>query len=140
MKGLLSVVTLAYTAKTHMITISTPQGKQVEIVLERELCQPVDTGEHVRAYCHIHGSDHQRSLSINKMTGWGHCFNAACEATVLVAEWNRAVAKRLLYVHYRGLTSAALPAYQPPSQESKPRPHVVQPMLLPPPKAIPDWQ
>ena len=54
-----------------MITITTPQGKQVEIVLERELCQPVDMGEHVRAYCHLHGSDHQRSLSINKMTGWG---------------------------------------------------------------------
>ena len=123
-----------------MITISTHQGKHVEIVLERELCHPVDMGARVRAYCHIHGSDHQRSLSINKMTGWGHCFNAACEATVLVAEWNRTVAKRLLHFHYRGLTSAALPSYQAPSLESRPRPHVVQPMLLPPPKAIPEWQ
>ncbi len=123
-----------------MITISTHQGKQVEIVLERELCHPVDMGAHVRAYCHIHGSDHQRSLSINKMTGWGHCFNAACEATVLVAEWNRAVAKRLLHFHYQGLTSAAQPSYQPPFMESRSKPHVVQPMLLPPPKAIPEWQ
>ncbi len=92
-----------------MITITTHQGKEVEIVLESELCSPVDMGERVRAYCHIHGSDHQRSLSINKATGWGHCFNAACGATVLVAEWNRALAKRLLQVHYRGLTSAARP-------------------------------
>ncbi len=124
-----------------MITISTHQGKHVEIVLERELCHPVDLGEHVRAYCHIHGSDHQRSLSINKMTGWGHCFNAACEATVLVVEWNRAVAKRLLHFHYQGLSSAALPSYHPPFMQSRrPRPYVVQPMLLPPPKAIPVWQ
>jgi Toprim-like len=109
-------------------------------VLERELCQPVDMGARVRAYCHLHGSDHQRSLSINKLTGWGHCFNAACEATVLVAEWNRTVAKHLLHVHYQGLTSAALPSYQAPHLPSKPRPYVVQPLLLPPLKAIPEWQ
>ena len=90
-----------------MITIITPQGKRIEIVLASELCQPVDMGEHVRAYCHLHGSDHQRSLSITKMTGWGHCFNAACQATVLVAEWNRPVAQRLLHQYYQGLTSAA---------------------------------
>ena len=53
-----------------MITISTNQGQHIEIVLEHELCHPVDMGAHVRAYCHIHGSDHQRSLSINKLTGW----------------------------------------------------------------------
>src|SRR6266487_6113605 len=105
MKGLLSAVTLAYTAKTPMITISTPQGKQVEIVLERELCQPVDTGEHVRAYCHLHGSDHQRSLSVDKASGWGHCFNAACDATVLVADWNLTLAKQLIRTHYQGLTA-----------------------------------
>ena len=64
-----------------MITIHTHQGKAVEIVLQSELRSPVDMGERVRAYCHIHGSDHQRSLSINKATGWGHCFNAACNAT-----------------------------------------------------------
>ena len=123
-----------------MITISTNQGQHIEIVLEHELCHPVDMGAHVRAYCHIHGSDHQRSLSINKLTGWGHCFNAACEATVLVAEWNRPVAKRLLHVHYQGLTSAALLSYQLPRKESRPSPHVVQPLLLPSPKSIPEWQ
>ncbi len=123
-----------------MISITTPQGKQVEIVLERELCSPVDMGEHVRAYCHLHGSDHQRSLSIDKMTGWGHCFNAACQATVLVAEWNRPVAHRLLHSYYQGLTSAALPSYQAPHNSSRQRPFVVQPLLLPLPKTIPAWQ
>ena len=124
----------------RMITIYTHQGKQVEIVLESELRSPVDMGERVRAFCHIHGSDHQRSLSINKATGWGHCFNAACGATVLVAEWNRALARRLLHFYYRGLTSAALPSYQPPAAQTWRRPYVVQPMLLPPPRSIPQWQ
>lgn len=123
-----------------MITISTHQGKRIEIVLESELRQPMDMGEHVRAYCHIHGSDHQRSLSINKATGWGHCFNAACEATVLVVEWNRPLAKRLIHWHYQGLTADAQPSYQPRSAESLHGPQIVQPMLLPPPKAIPQWQ
>ncbi len=123
-----------------MITIATQQGKHVEIVLESELCAPVDMGARVRAYCHIHGSDHQRSLSITKATGWGHCFNAACGATVLVAEWNRPVAKRLLHWYYRDLTSAALPTYHPPVLEARPRPSLIQPMLLPPPRAIPRWQ
>jgi hypothetical protein len=123
-----------------MITITTRQGNQVEIVLESELCSPVDMGERVRAYCHIHGSDHQRSLSISKATGWGHCFNAVCGATVLVVEWNRPLAKRLLQAHYLGLTSAALPGYAPPAHWSQHRPYVVQPMLLPPPRSIPQWQ
>src|SRR5215467_11260778 len=123
-----------------MITITTPQGKRVEIVLERELRQPVDLGEHVRAYCHLHGSDHQRSLSINKVTGWGHCFNATCQATVLVAEWNRPVAQGLLHSYYQGLTSAALPSYQAPHLPSRHRPFVVQPLLLPLPRTIPQWQ
>jgi Toprim-like len=123
-----------------MITITTRQGKDVEIVLESELCSPMDMGERVRAYCHIHGSDHQRSLSINKATGWGHCFNAACGATVLVAEWNRTLAKRLLHSHYQGLTSAALPDYTPPSEGSRYRQYAFQPMLLPPPRSIPQWQ
>ncbi len=123
-----------------MITIATPQGKRVEIVLESELCSPVDRGTQVRAYCHIHGSDHQRSLAITKATGWGRCFNAACGAIVLVAEWNCPAAKRLLHMYYRGLTSAALPSYRPPEMEARCRPSFVQPMLLPPPRAIPQWQ
>ena len=121
-----------------MITIYTRQGKRIEMVLERELRSPVEQGEHVRAYCHIHGSDHQRSLSITKATGWGHCFNAACGATVLVAEWNCPVANRLLHQASWGIPSSAQTSFALPP--SKLRPAFVQPMLLPPPKPIPSWQ
>src|SRR5438876_5638232 len=88
-----------------MLTIKTQQGKEIEILLQAELDDPIDTGDHVRAYCHLHGSDHQRSLSIDKASGWGHCFNASCEATVLVADWNIALAKQLIQTHYQGLTA-----------------------------------
>lgn len=50
-----------------------------------DLLEPVLTPSgHIRAYCHLHGSDHQRSLSINPATGWGHCF--ACQAVVLIED------------------------------------------------------
>lgn len=126
--------------KTSMITIYTHQGKRVEIASERELRSPVEAGERVRAYCHIHGSDHQRSLSITRANGWGHCFNAACGATVLVAEWNRPLANRLLHSYYQGFTSDAHPSFSPPSTRPVTRPSFVQPMLLPPPRPIPQWQ
>ena len=125
-----------------MITIRTYEGKSIEILLQSELCDPVNMGEFVRAYCHLHGSDHQRSLSINKATGWGHCFNAACNATVLVGEWNPIMAKHLLQMYYQGLSSASLPSYQPPFQVSnkKRAPLAFQPVLLHPPKTVPKWQ
>jgi Toprim-like len=90
-----------------MLTIKTQQGKEIEILLQTELDDPIEAGEHVRAYCHLHGSDHQRSLSIDKASGWGHCFNATCDATVLVADWNLTLAKQLIQTHYQGLTSRA---------------------------------
>jgi Toprim-like len=93
-----------------MLTITTHQGKAIEIVLQTELCDPLDVGAHVRAYCHLHGSDHQRSLSIDKATGWGHCFNATCEATVLVAEWNPTLANRLMETHSGGHSAAHVPS------------------------------
>src|SRR2546426_11427110 len=65
-----------------VITITTAHGKQIAILSQAELHDPRDLGERVRAYCHIHGSDHQRSLSIDKTTGWGYCFNAVCHAKV----------------------------------------------------------
>ena len=123
-----------------MMTISTHQGTQIEIVFESELRSPVTLGEHVRAYCHIHGSDHQRSLSIKKSTGWGHCFNAACGATVLVAEWNRTLANRLLHIGSQGLTSPMNRSFQLPVMETRQRPQIIQPLLFPPPKVIPPWQ
>ena len=120
-----------------MITIVTHQGKQIEIIFQSELCDPVNLGEYVRAYCHIHGSDHQRSLSINKLTGWGHCFNAGCEATVLVAEWNPTVVRHLLQMYGRGGWPLSPSSFSPTRQ----RPwQVVQPMLLHPARTPPQWQ
>ena len=125
-----------------MLTIHTQRGKRIEIILQSELCDPMNMGEYVRAYCHIHGSDHQRSLSINKATGWGHCFNAACDATVLVAEWNRETARRLIHMHYQGLPTESSDIYHPPHENNKKKniPFVYQPVLLHPPKTVPKWQ
>ncbi len=120
-----------------MTTIITQQGRRIEIIYQSELCDPINMGEYVRAYCHIHGSDHQRSLSINKETGWGHCFNATCDATVLVAEWNPRVAQYFLYIHAQGPAPSSSPSSQP--TKKKP-PHIYQPMLLHPLKAPPKWQ
>src|SRR5260370_7227331 len=108
-----------------MLTIYTQQGRCIEIVLQSELCDPLNMGEYVRAYCHIHGSDHQRSLSIDKASGWGHCFNAACEATVLVADWNLTLARQLIRKNYQGLTARAS-AYPTTRHQSRlDTPHVV---------------
>src|SRR6266550_7625517 len=79
-----------------MVEIITRNDRHIQLISQRELRDPLYRGEYVRAYCHIHGSDHQRSLSINRRTGWGHCFNATCEAVVLVAEWHPRLAQRLL--------------------------------------------
>ncbi len=120
-----------------MLTIRTQQGRLIEILLQSELCDPVNMGEYVRAYCHLHGSDHQRSLSINTANGWGHCFNAACNATVLVAEWNPGVAKRLIHLHYQGLS----PGFSASHQSLRKRPPLAsQPMLIHPAKTPQRWQ
>src|SRR2546427_12985485 len=103
-----------------MVTIITQQSRQIEIIFQSELCDPVNMGEYVRAYCHIHGSDHQRSLSINTTNGWGHCFNAACNATVLVVEWSPAVAQRLIHLYFRGLSPGFSALYQPPQKRTQP--------------------
>ncbi len=123
---------------TRMLTITTQQGKAIEIVLQTELRDPLDAGTHLRAFCHLHGSDHQRSLSIDKATGWGHCFNATCEATVLVAEWNPALANRLLETHSRRRSATDAPACSFTQQwRSSPRfPAVVRP----PARLPPAWQ
>src|SRR5258708_12704257 len=84
---------------TRMLTITTQQGKAIEIILQTELRDPLDVGTHLRAYCHLHGSDHQRSLSIDKATAWGHCFNAPSAPTLLVPNWNPTLATPLLIIH-----------------------------------------
>jgi hypothetical protein len=61
---------------------TTRQGKVFHRLSPGDLIDVVASGQRLRAYCPIHGGDHQRSLSINSSTGWGFCH--CCHATVLV--------------------------------------------------------
>ena len=61
---------------------TTRRGKVIHLVSSSDLVDAVQSGERLRASCPIHGSDHQRSLSIDLGTGWGFCHS--CHATVLV--------------------------------------------------------
>jgi hypothetical protein len=65
--------------------MSAPAPERI-IVHEADLLSPIERGRHIRAYCHIHGGEHQRSLSINSKNGFGECF--ACHARVFVPEFN----------------------------------------------------
>lgn len=56
------------------------------VVHEAELTGGRQRGRFVRAYCHLHGGDHQRSLSVNVENGYGQCFT--CHAQVFVPELN----------------------------------------------------
>src|SRR6202049_1771167 len=60
----------------------TSRGKAIHRLSPGDLMQVVESGERLRAMCPIHGGDHQRSLSIDRSTGWGFCH--CCHATVLV--------------------------------------------------------
>jgi Toprim-like len=97
-----------------MITVRTRRGRSITIISERELDRPARSGDYIRAYCHIHGGDHTRSLSVHPHSGWGFCFNATCpvfsaifQATVLVAEWNSEAAENLMKMN--GAPPDALP-------------------------------
>jgi hypothetical protein len=59
----------------------TSRGKAIHMLSLSDLREVVESGERLRAMCPIHGGDHQRSLSIDRATGWGFCH--CCHATVL---------------------------------------------------------
>ncbi len=61
-------------------------GEERITVHEAELVRPQQRGRFINAFCHIHGSDHQRSLHINAENGFGKCH--ACGAQVFVPELN----------------------------------------------------
>jgi hypothetical protein len=61
---------------------TTRRGNAIHLVSSSDLKGAVSCGERLRAYCPIHGSDNQRSLSIDCATGWGFCHS--CHATVLL--------------------------------------------------------
>src|SRR5438552_9232712 len=120
-----------------MQTITTQHGKQIALVSQCELRDPRPSGAYVRAYCHIHGSDHQRSLSIRRSNGWGHCFNASCNATVLVAEWNPNVATHLQHAAATGSPFKLRSSF---SATTERQPLAMQPVLLHTPPPVPKWQ
>jgi hypothetical protein len=68
----------------------TRRGKVIHLVSSSDLDKAVQSGERLRAYCPIHGSDHQRSLSIDLSSGWGFCHS--CHATVLVRSMTSVIA------------------------------------------------
>lgn len=76
-----------------MITeVMTRTGKHIHVLSESDL--DVDaSGKRLRAFCPIHGSDHQRSLSIDADSGWGFCH--CCHATVLVEDYAPDIAATL---------------------------------------------
>ena len=70
----------------------TPRGKEIYRLSLSDLGDAVTSGARLRACCPIHGSDHQRSLSIDRATGWGFCH--CCHATVLVEAISSVLAAR----------------------------------------------
>ena len=60
----------------------TRRGTVIHLVSSSDLVDAIQSGERLRASCPIHGSDHQRSLSIDCATGWGFCHS--CHATILL--------------------------------------------------------
>ena len=74
----------------------TANGDDIFIITWQDLevfSQVQKTGAWYRTYCPIHGSDHQRSLSIKATTGFGHCFR--CLTNVFVADFDPQLALRL---------------------------------------------
>jgi DNA primase len=76
------------------VLVQTRNGISLHLLRDEQvLADPRDSGLYVRAFCPIHGGDHQRSLSIHRETGWGRCFT--CQARVLMEPWNPEIAERL---------------------------------------------
>src|SRR5438270_11691046 len=103
-----------------MMTITTRRGKRIDLISQYELRDTITVGLYVRAYCPVPHSDHQRSLSINRKTGWGHCLNAACQAAVLVEEWNHRVAANITHRSLPAASYIPAPAVEAPLSPAKP--------------------
>jgi hypothetical protein len=109
----------------------THRGKAIHLLSPSDLIDAVESGERLRAYCPIHGGDHQRSLSIDRASGWGFCH--CCHATVLIEAMNpMLVVGSAAGRAYRKSTGAA---YHLPFSLPSP---VAQPTC--PATTTPDWQ
>ena len=120
--------------------IQTSKGKQIDILMESDLGDYKASGDRIRALCPVHGSDSQKSLSINRETGWGQCFNAACRATVLIRELNPKVASDLLR-RYSSLPSDSDPlSDEREDMEEEFEPEREPPHKKPAPRPAVNWQ
>src|SRR5260221_10826815 len=118
---------------------TTRQGKVIHRLSLGDLVDAVESGQRLRAYCPIHGGDHQRSLSIDSSTGWGFCH--CCHATVLVETINPMFTGRGgSRDERRGADSETRspPSCVAPLPPSSFRPDVIR--RVPPATPIPHWQ
>ncbi len=77
----------------NLTWVTNVNDEPIALLSQADLVNVRTQGRHMRAYCPIHGSDHQASLSVNTTSGFGECF--ACGVRVLIRELNRAMAERL---------------------------------------------
>jgi DNA primase len=91
------------------IWVTSAKGEPIALLSQADLVNVRTQGRHLRAYCPIHGSDHQASLSINTSNGFGECF--CCGVRVLIRELNTEMAERF----QRCSTSPAQPLARPTS-------------------------
>ncbi len=100
--------------------VTNAKGEEIALLSQADLANVRTQGRHLRAYCPIHGSDHQASLSVNLSNGFGECFS--CGVRVLIRELNTEMAERLQHcstssVQSRALRTSTSPAFSSPSQE-----------------------
>src|SRR5712692_4487550 len=93
---------------------TTRQGKVIHLLSPGDLGDAVESGGgggRLRAYCPIHGGDHQRSLSIDPETGWGFCH--CCHATVLVTPTDSGLIGGRAYEHAQRNASSNILTFPP---------------------------
>lgn len=108
--------------------VMTRRGKVIYVLSESDLdVSPSASNERLRAFCPIHGSDRQRSLSIDVHSGWGYCH--CCHSTVLVEQYAPDVAETLQRGEYAG-DSACGPPFSADIRRGSPVPeHGVKPYI-----------
>jgi len=92
------------------------KGKEVYVVSEQDLHIGKRSGRNYRVHCPVHHSrDVDASIagySIDmteedeRLAGWGLCYGISCNATILVQEWNRQAAARVMRIPLEQVGSA----------------------------------
>ena len=114
---------------------TTRRGTVIHRLSFRDLVDTVETNGEWRAFCPIHGSDHQRSLAISRAHGWGYCH--ACHATVFVEECDPVLAERLQREQPCRGSDFSRPTQHAVFPERKPCPSIARPYT---PATPPRWQ